>query len=78
MTGRGRLKDMNLRELLLWKMVDYGYSGCSEMARDMGVSPTTMCDIMRGEYGPGLKLRRAFVDKLDIAPEVLERVLRRC
>ena len=68
------MESMTLRELLLRKMVDYGYSGCSEMARDLGVSPTTMCDIMRGEYGPSLKLRRVLVDKLDIAPEVLERV----
>lgn len=75
MAGR-RLGDMTLKELLERKAKDYGYETETELAEALGVSASCLNRVLREKRRPGIGLRRAICRELDVAPEVLERVIR--
>lgn len=74
MTGRRRLGNMTLKELLTRKAEDYGYGTLTEMSRAWGLHPRSLGRIANGEYGLSLEMRQRIVRELDIDPAVIEEV----
>ena len=66
---------MTLDELLRRKAVDYGYGSLAAMARSWGLTERHLYPIVQGIYGLSIEIRRLIVNELDVAPEVLERMI---
>lgn len=77
MTGRRRLGNMTLKELLTRKAEDYGYGTLTGMSKAWGLHPRTLGRIANGECGLSLEMRQRIVRELDVDPAVLEEVVGR-
>lgn len=66
---------MTLEELLVRKAYYYGYGSAAKLAEVLGVSASCLNRVLREKRLPGIGLRRAICRELDVAPEVLERVI---
>ena len=69
------LDHMTLDELLRRKAVDYGYGSLKGMARALGISPLALYNIANAKTRVSKRMRILFVRELDVAPEVLERMI---
>ena len=69
------LDHMTLDELLRRKAADYGYGSLKGMARAWRISPLALYNLVSARSGISLKMRRLIVRELDVAPEVLERMI---
>jgi transcriptional regulator with XRE-family HTH domain len=67
---------VTLEELLVRKAYYYGFGTETELAEALGVSTSCLSRVLREKCRPGIGLRRAICRELDVAPEVLERVIR--
>ena len=69
------LEHMTLDELLRRKAADYGYGSLAAMARSWGLNKKTLYSITWGVNGLSIDMRRKIINELDVAPEVLERMI---
>lgn len=69
------LENMTLGELLKRKAVDYGYGTLAAMAESWGIGRRTLYQVVQGINGLSIEMRRRIINELDVAPEVLERMI---
>lgn len=72
-----RIENMTMGELLRQKKADYGYRSIDEMAADIGISSGHLLEMMHDRRKPGKRGVRKIVQRLDVSPEVAEKVVRR-
>ena len=76
MDARKRVAEMTLRELLRFKMLDYGYTSVCDFADMLGVSWQHMFKLLAGQFSAiGIETRRAIVQRLDVSPDVLSQAI---
>ena len=66
---------MTLDELLRRKAVDYGYGSIRAMSRALGLKSKRLAPIVQGRSRLSMELRRLIVRELDVAPEVLDKMI---
>lgn len=69
------LDHMTLDELLRRKAVDYGYGTLKAMAEAMGIKDQRLKNVVNARVRLSLEMRRLIIRELDVAPEVLERMI---
>lgn len=69
------IEHMTLDELLKRKAADYGYGSIRALSRALGFKSKRLAPIVEGRHRLSMEVRRAIVRELDVAPEVLDRMI---